>query len=465
MNRENGSATRNGVVLGAAKDCPGGWDRDTEEASPVRLVDRTESRERAVLMRAFSTGNSLLTDDRPGLGEPCAAVVRSAQRVERGIAAVDRFRRTGGALPTVTSAPVAVVGTGEAAEAKQVRTVQPRRPRVAGMWRRLVWPVTAAGAVFDAAYVGSVVQQILDVDKGSVQYWLAYLPGLAISICLLAAGTFLAERMALVRAARANAEADRGGRHGWRPLVAPWLFTLTVLGFIATCGVVRVLIATEDSDDIYLAFFQPIVVVLLLLLGVAAVATKLLSHDPEGAADAERARLERNEEKAERKRVRAAEQEQRARVESAEKALRKRMKAADELDGEARAALVAHVTAWFALKTSLDAAEQGSRRQVEDAATGLVEERARTGVAGTFDFPLREADWPDERVPKIPCVPQGVLVPKRFEGGPRIRLDLLDEARKVLEDHRPDALSQRLEKALKKLNRQWGCEETEEVSE
>ncbi|MFK0284170.1 hypothetical protein ACIQVL_27430 [Streptomyces sp. NPDC090499] len=454
MNEENGRAARNGVVLGAAKDCPGG--QDAQEAPPVRLVDRTDSRERAVLMGAFSSGNALLVDDRAGLGAGCATVVGSAQRVESAIAAVDRFRRIGGALPAVPETPVAVLPETAGAQDAPERTGPARRPRVAGMWRRLVWPVTGAGAVFDAAFMGSVIQQILDVGSGSVQYWLAYLPGVAIAVCLLAAGTFLAERTALVREARADAGADRGGRYRWRPLVVPWLLTLALLGLIVVCGVVRVLIATEESDDSYLALFQPVVVVLLLLLGAAAVATKLLSHDPEAAADAEEARLTRKAEKARRKRDRAAVTERRVRAETAEKALRKRMKAADGLGDEAREALVAHVAAWFALKASLDAAELGARRHVEDAATGLVQERARTGMAGTFEFPLRAAEWPPERVPRIRCAPRGLFVAEPSGDGPRIRLDLLAEAREVLERHRPDDFSRRLDDSLGKLNRQWG---------
>ncbi|MEW2301326.1 hypothetical protein AB0958_15315 [Streptomyces sp. NPDC006655] len=459
MNSENGHTARGGVVLGAAKNCPNGWEPDPRDAPSVRLVDRTDSRERAVLMRAFSAGNSVLTDDRSGLGTACAAVVRSAQRVAGAIAAVDRFRHTGGvlpALPALPAPPVAVV-RGVAAGVVEERSQEvSRRPRVAGMWRRLVWPVTAAGALFDAAFMGSVVQQILDVDQGSVQYWLAYLPGLAISVCLLAAGTFLAERMALVREGReAAAVAGHGSRYWWRPLVVPWLFVLAVLGLIVTCGVVRVLIATEDSGDSYLALFQPVVVVLLLLLGIAAVATKLLSHDPEAAADAEAARFTRKAREAERKRERDAEKERRVHAATAQKALRKRMKAADELDGAARDALVAHVTAWFALKAALDGAEQDARRQVEDAASGLVEERARTGMAGMFDFPLRAAEWPTEGISVIPCAPQGVLMPARFEPGPQIRLDLLAEARELLRRHHPDGLSGRLDDALAALDRQW----------
>ncbi|MFE9171070.1 hypothetical protein ACFYNZ_16340 [Streptomyces kebangsaanensis] len=451
MSTENGRP-RNGVLLGAAIDCPGGSKRDGdgEDAPPVRLVDRTDSRERAVLMRAFSNGNTRLTEDQPDLGAACAAVVKSGQRVERGITAVDRFRRTGGALSTEPVPPVAVRKDARP-EAAEERTATRRRPRVAGMWRRLVWPVTGAGALFDSAFVGSVIQQVLDVGPGTVQYWLAYLPGLGIAVCLLAAGTLLAEHMASVREARSADAAGRGGegrdsRRWWRrPLAVPWLFTFAVLGLIATCGVVRVLIAVQDSGDGYLTLFQPVVVVLLLLLGIAAVATKLLSHDPEAAADAEEARLTRKAEKALRKHT-----------EAAEKALRKRMKAADELTDEARKALVAHVTAWFTLKAALDATEQGARRHVEDASTDLVEERARTGTAGTFEFPLRAAAWPPERVSKTACARQGTLVSVQTQGGPEIRLDLLGEARQVLTGHHPDGLARRLRDALEELDRQWG---------
>ncbi|MEU6537948.1 hypothetical protein [Streptomyces sp. NPDC047000] len=445
-----------GVVLSAARDCPGGRGPDGEAAEtppPVRLVDRTDSRERAVLMRAFSNANTRLTDDQPALGKACATVVRSAQRVERGIAAVDRFRRTEGVLPTAPdgappAAPTALRRTArpEPDSRTQDRTTatahNPLRDTL--LWRRLVWPVTAAAAVFDAAFVGSVIQQLLEAEKDEVQYWLAYLPGLATAVCLQAAGAFLAERTAAVRKARAAAatgdgDADgtaaaadrREARRRWRPLVAPWLFTLAVLGLIAGLGVVRVMMAVESSGDAYLTRYQPVIVLLLLLLSVAAVAAKLLAYDPEAAGAAAEDR----------------------RTKKAAKARKKHRKAADELSDEARKALVAHVAAWDALKAALDATEQGARRHVEDASTDLMEERARTGTAGTFDLPLRTVTWPPERTAKTPCAHRRLLAPVPPEGGPEIRLDLLTETWETLTAHHPAGLDRRLRKALADLDR------------
>ncbi|MFJ6128780.1 hypothetical protein ACIQKE_27250 [Streptomyces griseoviridis] len=456
MSAENGRA-RNGVVLGAATDCPCATGPDGEDGPPpVRRVDRTDSRERAVLMRAFSDSNSRLTEGQRELGAAGGAVVRSAQRVERGIRTIDRFRLADRQRPLVHLADAIGILSARREEAETAAgTTALRRPRVALMWRRLVWPVTVASAVFDAAFVGSVVQEILNVDVDRLQYWLAYLPGLAIGVCLLAAGTFLAHRLAGVRETRAGGAGDGTGRRGddgfWRrsrPLVLPLLSVVAILGLIATCGMVRVRIAVADGDS-YLALYQPVIVVLLLFLGIAAVAAKVLSHDPEAAGDAALANV-----------TRVAEKRLAKRTKKAEKALDQRMRAVDDLAEGARGALVAHATAWFALKTAVDAAEQAARRQVEDASTGLVEERARTGTAGVFDFPLRSASWPLERNPRNGTGPgRGGLVQLDPPGRLEIRLDLLDEFRKVLDNHHPDGLARRLKEALDLLDLEWGTGE------
>ncbi|MFD5556198.1 hypothetical protein ACFWIA_20450 [Streptomyces sp. NPDC127068] len=421
MSIGNGRA-RNGVLLGSAIDCPGGNGQDGAcegTVPPVRLVDRTDSRERAVLMGAFTDGNTQLIDRFGALGAACAAVVTSAQGVERGISAVDRLRRArAGELPVPR----------KALAAEEPGT--PRQPRPAALWRWLVWPVTVAGAVFDSAFVGSVVQQVLDTRPGTMPYWLAYLPGLAIGVCLLVGGTFLAERLDVVRRARSvpatgqGAETGRGGRHGRRLLVAPWLFVLAVLGLIAACGVVRTQIAVR-SDDAYLAAFHPVIVVLLLFLGAASVATKVLSHDPHAPQHAEETRA----------------------VKAGEKALKRRTKVADDLADTARKALVSHVATWFDLKAAADEAEHSARTCVEAAATGLVEERARTGRAGAFDYPLRSSAWPFEQ-----DTIRDVLGPVQLKGGPELRFDMLDEVRKVLADHRPDDFASRLRTALGELD-------------
>ncbi|MFE4688729.1 hypothetical protein ACFRH6_01575 [Streptomyces sp. NPDC056749] len=431
----DGGRPVNGVVLSAAIDCPGesragrGEKEDSAPSlPPARLVDRTDSRERAVLMRAFSWANSRLVDDQPHLGPECAAVVRSAQRVRRAVDAVDRFRYTGGARPAVRWARW--VERRHARDDAADAAGKPRRPRRTRMWHWLAVLMAVVGGVFDSVFVASVVQEILGVDTESWQYWLAFLPGSGITVCLLVAGTFLAERMAAPREARASSAGvgARGGE-GRKGLLAPWLFTLAVLGLIAVIGSVRVGLEVEASGDSYLAAYQPVAVLVLLLLGIGAVATKVLSHNPEEPVDAESARVE--------KAARAAE------------------KASDGLTDEARKALAEHVTAWFALKASVDAAENVALRNVEDASTGLVEERARTGTAGTFDFPLRAPSWPPDVRSGAGCPRRAHRPPVPSEGGPTVGLGLLQEARDILSSHRPAELSQLLRNALDELNAQW----------
>ncbi|QDI71040.1 hypothetical protein CD934_21880 [Streptomyces calvus] len=375
-------------------------------------------------MRAFSDANSLLAKGQRELGAACAAVVKSAHDVDRGIGALDRFQRIGGALPAPGTSDTPSHST------PLVNAVPPHRPRPARLWKWLVWPVSLLAAFFDSVFVASTIHEVLGLSEDEqVQYWLAYLPGVGITVCLLAVGSFLAERLA--------AEAVPGRR---RRLVEPWACVIGLLLLVMLCGAVRILIAADS--DAYLVVYAPVILVLLLLLGIAAIVTKVRSYDPAGIAEAEERRASRKAVEGGRKHAKAV-----------GRGLAERMKAADDLSDRTRKALTAHVTEWFALKTTFDTMEQAARRHVEDAATGLVEERTRTGLAGAFDFPLATTDWPDE-----PGLREARgQYPERRREGPGIEWDLLSEAEHVLDLYHPDGFADRLRRVLGELDRQWSA--------
>ncbi|MEU9066658.1 hypothetical protein AB0E06_07285 [Streptomyces sp. NPDC048109] len=437
-NSTNGRAQ--GRLLPAAVRCPGGenlGDGIGNAPPPNRLVNRTDSHERAVLMRAFTHGGTDLVDEQSRLGAACTAVVRSALRVERGIGAIERFRRIeADRRAPRTAAPARPQEHGEQA------TMIPRPRRAAIMWRLLLWPVTIASAVFDSAFIASIVQQLLNVRADSVHYWLAYLPGIGIAVCLLAAGSFLAEQLQVVQEAREATDASRRPRYPalewlWR-LKSSLLFITAVLSLIVMCGVVRVSMAVEESGEPVMERYRWVMIALLMFLAVSSVTAKVLSHNPAAASTATDG--------------------------ASAKALKTRCRTADNLADKALKAMAQHVTAWFALKAAADAAEQRARKRVEDASTDLVEERARTGTAGSFEFPLESPAWPLEQQPAMACAPAAAAItPARRPGEPRLRIDLLDEARKILDDHRHDHLSRRLHDVLAGLDQLWGPDESPPV--
>ncbi|MCF2130861.1 hypothetical protein L1I79_31215 [Strepomyces sp. STD 3.1] len=441
MSTANGTkGSAQGRLLPAAVRCPGGehpGDGIGNAPPPNRLVNRTDSRERAVLMRAFTNSSTDLTAEQARLGAACTAVVRSALRVERGIGALERFRRIeAGRRAPRTAAPARPPEHGEQA------TAIPRARRAALMWRLLLWPVTIASAVFDSAFIASIVQQLLNVRSDSVHYWLAYLPGIGIAVCLLAAGSFLAEQLQDLQEAREATGAPRRPPHSVRKwlwqLKSSLLFVAAVLSLTVMCGVVRVSMAVEESGEPVLERYQWVMIALLLFLAVSSVTAKVLSHNPAPAETATDG--------------------------ASAKDLKKRCRTADNLAAKARKAMARHVTAWFALKAAVDGAEQRARKRVEDASAGLVEERARTGTAGSFEFPLESPAWPVEQQPTIACAAAAVT-PLRRTGEPQIRIDLLDEAGKILKDHRHDHLSRRLHEVLADLDRLWGPDESPPASQ
>ncbi|MFF7243042.1 hypothetical protein ACFZBU_03980 [Embleya sp. NPDC008237] len=438
----NGSSAASAAVYQAAVPCPcdtfstNGADDGHRRSKPV---DRVESREQAALMAAFAAANTGLAQDQRGLVRACAAVDESARRVEGGIEAVERFA----AIRSVRKSRERSLATERLHADDGPEDL--RRPPT--LWRVLLWPVLVAGVVFDAMFIGSVIRSFLNGEGGNkrtIGYWLACLPGLGASICLLAAGTVFAEALFRARTRKARAgERRRSGlpailRHRfgfrrpverrepgdlpWPGLVGP---TLLVVGICVMFGVWANIRADQAAAD---AGFdpqnRPAVIVLLLLLNAATVAVKVLAHNP--YAD-----------RAEDDASRAAEA----------------ARSADRLLRVARKDLTRHVVTWSELRAAVAVAEDVAWRTVEDVCIGLVEERARTGVAGAFAFPLDRSAWPH---------PENLHGASETDGAhtrpPYIRLELLDHAREILKDEHPEGLRTRLEKAAALLNAQWGAE-------
>ncbi|KOG41988.1 hypothetical protein [Streptomyces decoyicus] len=429
----------------AAVDCPPGSDPtfvelDVRKRPSSRPTDQTDNREQAALMRAFTDANTVLTAAQPGLGSAATAVARTFQEAQTTIEAAERF--TVARSSRRAQERVGELRTRHADDGPESL----RRPPV--LWRRLLWPTLVAGVAFDTMFIGTLMQRFFGLgEEQAVAYYLAYLPGFGVAVCLLAAGSLLAESVfrRRTRAARTLERTHRGpiaalreavwpksprterrtaGELPWPNAAGPVLFALAILTMVGIWARMRAADAVREHVD--LAPDQSAVVLLTLVLSTAAIVVKVLAHNP--CADSDR----------------EAEQS----VAAAEKRGR-------ELLGEARRRLVGHTETWWRLRATVEAAASDARRTLDEACIRIVEERARTGVAGRHDFPLTMPAWPypaavrngaapptDERAPTRPTPP-------------RARLELLDQAYTVLERYAPEPLENRLNGIADDLNAQF----------
>jgi hypothetical protein len=303
------------------------------------------------------------------------------------------------------------------------------------MWRWLVWVTVGLAGIFDTTFVGNLVQRILGVGTGSLMYYLAYLPGIGMALCLLAAGTVLGEHL-FRRRSRIN---QRGTRRmtpwlalrrlfwDWRPdpqtrepddlplprLFGPVLFTVLIVGLLGTGAYVRAILAGQSF--VRLASLQPMFVILLLLLSISAIAVKALSHNPyaDSAKDAQLL---------------------------VERATRESM----VLIEQARDSLSRHTRTWIRLKSTMASAEGNARRVVEQACARILEDRWHRGAGGPLQLPLAIPRWPRE-----------TEEPYTESALPVLEFELLDYARGIARRHHPEHLEKALTDVVSELHAQF----------
>jgi hypothetical protein len=304
------------------------------------------------------------------------------------------------------------------------------------MWRGLVWVTVGLAAIFDTTFVGNLVQRILGVGTSSPMYYLAYLPGIGMALCLLAAGTVLGEHL-FRRRSRINQRGVRSRLNpwlalrrlfwDWRPdaqtrepddlplprLLGPMVFTVAIIGLLGTGAYVRATLAGQNF--VRLASLQPMFVVLLLLLSIAAIAVKALSHNPyaDSAKDARRL---------------------------VERATRE----ATALIERARESVCRHTRTWIRLKSTVASAEGNARRVVEQACARILEDRWHRGAGGPLQLPLAIPRWPRESDEPYP---ESTL--------PVLEFELLDYARGIARRYHPDQLEKTLADAVGELHAQF----------
>jgi hypothetical protein len=300
----------------------------------------------------------------------------------------------------------------------------------------MVWVVLTVAAVFDASFVANLIQRILGVGPHSVVYYLAYLPGVGMALCLLAAGTFLAEnlyrrRMWLSRRRRRDPLTPwivlRRVLWWWRehpqerePDDLPWyrvavpllcaVATVVLLGVIAYVRAVR-----AGAEFAALRDLQPVFVIMLVLLSISAIAIKVLSHNP--CADSS---------------------------DDATKGLKKMSTRVERSTAKARSAVTDAVKSANRLNTLIISAESEARSAVERACARMLVERGRRDRSGEIVLPLVYLRWPvdvDSSAPRTEL--------------PGLNLALLDEARRTSHKYRPEDLRSRLADVVTELHQQF----------
>jgi hypothetical protein len=371
--------------------------------------ERLADLEAAALLRAFAAGNTSLISSQDRLNAVCDEVVETFRTTQLCIDAVLRYKAIGLAARA-----------SDAADAVARRHAQdgPEDRRRRSMWRWLSWATIGLAAVFDTTFVGNLVQRILGVGTGSLMYYLAYLPGIGMALCLLAAGTVLGEHL-FRRRGRINHRGTRTRLSPWPDdlppprLFGPVLFTVLIVGLLGTGAYVRAVLAGQSF--VQLASLQPMFVVLLLLLSISAIAVKALSHNPY-ADSAKDARLL----------VERATRESTALVE------------------RARESLARHTRTWIRLRSTMASAEGNARRVVEQACARILEDRWHRGAGGPLQLPLAVPRWPREDGEPYP---ESAL--------PVLEFELLDYARGIARQYHPEQLEKTLAEAVTALHAQF----------
>lgn len=407
-----------------------------------RPVDPVDSRERAVLMRAFTQANTGLAKAQTSLCELGTELLRTFQSAQTAIDAVERL--TIGRSAGEARRQVATVRTRHASDGPE-SLHRGRQP-----WTWLQWVMFLLSALFDLPFVGEAVTRLLDAAPehfwGTVNYAFCYLAALGVS-CLQFALAFLLARSLFrqrVRAGRRTERVRRGPsaiwRHWWRldgprtetrrPDDLPW--SGPALPVLANALLIGLLAATahsraKESRQVTATFGENgylMAVFLIVALGLATVATTVLAHNPYAESD---------------KAAKGALSDVEGRVET--------------LVPEARERIVAHSASWHRLFAAVEQAAADAHRVMDDACALIVEERAETGLAGTLELPLREYAWPAEEDRGEAAGPRP----------PRLRREILDRHGDVLLGrYSPDPLENWLEDVVGELNIQFEVADGEE---
>ncbi|BAL92160.1 hypothetical protein AMIS_69400 [Actinoplanes missouriensis 431] len=310
-----------------------------------------------------------------------------------------------------------------------------RRSRPWWLAAPVVWGMILASALYDSYFFATTFQDALDLEENP-SLWetmVSYVPGVGIAIALIISGTLLASPWFRHRV-RAERRPERGPLSWrivfnrvfrvWRPDTQtrsetdlPWpswplpvFFVLMVSGVLGYWAWLRGQGIRDDS-------LQWPLVALLLLLTMSAIALKAMSHNP--FADRERA---------------------------SRRGLESATARRGTLEAAARTEVARCSAAWYHLEATTEEAAAAARRCLTEAWAQIAEERERHQRAGAIapDFATGAPD-------------ADMLAGAQFYAGlanPRLRVYVLEQGRRVLDEHQVIVLEKRLDGLLGELNQQ-----------
>jgi hypothetical protein len=330
-----------------------------------------ENSEAATIIQAVTKADTTLVDAQPQIDAALDVLADRAAEAEGLLHALASFTSSR-QLADAHAAKRRVIDR-HAEDGPEDRRHRPRWVR----W--LAWPTVLAAAAYDTWFFAAVFRVLLDAsDKPSdIGFWLSLLPGVMLTIALLVSAYWIAQA-----AQRANDLIERrlersrwwsraiGKLTGRPPKITtrtadnlPWprwwrggLFGAFTIGTLALWAVIRGGNALQQQLDPSAPPAQtpPLSVALLLLLfSVAAIAIKILDHNPFADTD----------QKASADLARAQEQH-------------------TTLVGSTRTALAAQGKAKAHAEGLVDGLAERAHRSLDEAFAAIMRERAGHGLAG-----------------------------------------------------------------------------------
>ncbi len=369
---ENGSSTTTRPLF-LAQPCPpsapcADTTRKDVKHSPYDRL-QLSNKEAAELVDAKTTADNEVAAARPAIDAAVRAVLHHEHESRNALHRLAAFVH-GGETARGRDAVRRVRARHEHDGAEDRR----RRPKWA-KWA--LWLAVPAAGLYDTAFFATVFLRLVDAapDPASVEFYIAILPGVMITVALLAAGHWLATALVRARAHTERAPERVPFLHRLRCLVTrreptprkrarddlPWplwllpaVFALLVLGTLTLWAYNRAVSTGGEVRAVPIA-----VALLLLMFSITAMAVKTVHYNP--FADAEK---------------------------EAERELRAAIETGDTIAAEASAAVAAFETTNRGLRGMLDDIAARAVGRLDAAWTAILLDRHQHGLAGTIAPPF-----------------------------------------------------------------------------
>lgn len=419
-----------------AQDCPPSAPCGQRLSGPAEKVayeaNQLSNAEAAALKRAALSAQAELDSAKPRVD---TAVRRLAQAEGRFVTAKHllvayaRSWRVGHAV--------------DAAEAVRHRHLHdgPEDRRHRPRWARvLLWPTVLVAAVYDTAFFSAMLLRLIDAPSSvhDLRFWISLLPGVMITVGLLATGHWLAEALTRARAHRerrptrttllARLVAWRRHRPArvdereaqdlpWPQWVLPVAFTMTVLGILLVWAHIRGQVGPNEEAQPH----PQAIALLILMFSLSAIAIKMI-HYNRFADDAATTKA----------------------------AVRKARWAYLHLRFLARRAVDGYVARGQELTSLLDVLESKTRQHIDAAWVGILEDRERHGLASAVAPDLVD-------VAVVECHTGEPCPHPTFTelGEPQVCLRLIQGARAGLDAHDFGSARAQVAAVLTEIEHQW----------